>query len=299
MASGRVAAIRMAVCWAVVVTLSACGGSDSPTGVIPGATPPTNNTPAVFPGFDTSTYPGDAAMTAWKYPTSPYYWAGYYLPAPCHRDVTWMSKYSTLTTGGWGLAAISVGQQDWAPIPQSIVVRGARTTARAAESAPGSTIAAQQFAVCSASLLSADQATAEAADAVAKLKADGFPDGSTVFLDVEYVSAVSASLVEYYRGWIAGILKDGHYKPGIYAAKSNAATLRAAALDAYKAAGSTADPPFWIASSPGFSIMQPPTSVGLAYAKLWQGGYDLTQTFGGVTLSIDANVSAVRSPSAP
>ncbi len=279
--------------------VSACGGSGSPTGVIAGATPPTNNTPAAFPGFDTSIYPGDAAMTAWKYPTSPYYWAGYYLPAPCHHDVTWMSKYSTLTSAGWGLAAIYVGQQDWSQIPQSIVVRGARTTARAAESAPGSKIAAQQFAVCSASLLSADQATAEAADAVAKLKADGFPDGSTVFLDVEYVSAVSASLVEYYRAWIGGILKDGHYKPGIYAAKSNAATLRAAALDAYKAAGSVADPPFWIASSPGFSIMQPPTSVGLAYAKLWQGGYDLTQTFGGVTLSIDANVSAVRSPSAP
>jgi hypothetical protein len=283
----------------LAIWLSACGGSESPTGVIPGANPPTTNTPAAFPGFDRSIYPGDATMAAWRYPTSPYYWAGYYLPAPCHRDVTWMSKYSTLTANGWGLAAIYVGQQDWAQIPQSVAVSGARATARAAESTSRDKAVAQQFAVCSASLLSADQATAEAADAVAKLKADGFPDGSTVFLDVEYVSAVSLSLLEYYRAWIAGILKDGHYKPGIYAAKSNAASLRAAALDAYKAAGSAADPPFWIASSSGFSIMQAPTSVGLDYAKLWQGGYDLTQTFGGFTLSVDANVAARKSPSAP
>jgi GH25 family lysozyme M1 (1,4-beta-N-acetylmuramidase) len=103
----------------------------------------------------------------------------------------------------------------------------------------------------------------------------------------------------YYQAWLAGILKDGHYKPGIYAAKSNAATLRAAALNVYKAAGSTADPPFWIASSAGFSIAQAPSAVGLDYAKLWQGGYDLTQTFGGITLFVDANVAAVRSPSAP
>lgn len=238
-------------------------------------------------------------MTAWRYPASPYYWAGYYLAAPCHRDITWMSKYSTLSRMGWGLAALYVGQQDWNQIPQTIVVRGARATARAAESTPAEKATAQQFAVCSASLVSPDQGAAEAADAVAKLEANGFPDGSTVFLDVEYVSAVSSSLLLYYRAWIAGILNDGHYKPGIYAAKSNAANLRAAALDAYRLAGSTADPPFWIASSSGFSLAQTPTAVGLDYAKLWQGGYDLTQTYGGFTLSIDANVAAVRSPSAP
>ena len=283
---------------ALVVAVSACGSSDSPTGVfIPN--PPSNNTPAAFPGFDTSIYPGDAAMTAWRYPASPYYWAGYYLAGPCHRDVTWTGKRSALTAMGWGLAALYVGQQDWTQIPQSIVVRGARETARAAESPIGEGSRNQQLAVCSASLLTADQGTAEAADAVTKLKADGFPDGSTIFLDVEYVSFVTPPLLEYYRAWITGILKDGHYKPGIYAAKFNATTLRVAALDAYKAAGSSADPPFWIASSSGFSIMQAPGAVGLAYAKLWQGGYDLTQTYGGFTLFIDANVAAVKSPSDP
>jgi hypothetical protein len=290
--------LRRVVGIALAATLAACGSSDSPTGVfVPDQ--PSNNTPVAFPGFDTSIYPGDAAMAAWRYPTSPYRWAGYYLAAPCHRDVTWMSKYSTLTAMGWGIAAIYVGQQDWSQIPQSVVVRGARETARAAESGRGDNVLTEQLAVCSASLLNTDQGTAEAADAVAKLEADGFPHGSTVFLDVEYVSFVTPALLEYYRAWITGILKDGRYKPGIYAAKFNATTLRVAALDGYKAAGSTSDPPFWIASSSGFSILQAPTAVGLDYAKLWQGGYDLTQTYGGATLFIDANVAAMRSPSAP
>src|SRR5690348_3110572 len=124
---------------------SACGGhgGETPTGIT--SPPPTNNTPTSFPGFDTSIYPGDAAMTAWRYPTSPYYWAGYYLPAPCHRDNTWASKYSTLTSMGWGLAAVYVGQQDWTQIPQAVVVHAARATARAAESSPTEKSVARQL----------------------------------------------------------------------------------------------------------------------------------------------------------
>src|SRR5436190_9987826 len=139
---------------AVVATLlalaTACGrGSSSSTE--PTANPSPNVT--VFPGFDTSIYPGDAAMSAWLFPSSPYYWSGYYLPAPCHRDVTWTNRYATLHAMGWGVAAIYVGQQDWSQIPQSIVVRGANQTARAAQS-----VTSEQ-AVCSASLLSAEQGT--------------------------------------------------------------------------------------------------------------------------------------------
>ena len=36
---------------------------------------------AGYPGFDIGVYPGDAALTAWRYPTSPYHWVGYYLTA--------------------------------------------------------------------------------------------------------------------------------------------------------------------------------------------------------------------------
>src|SRR5437773_3453407 len=65
---------------------------------------------ASHPGFDTSIYPGDAAMGAWLKPASPYEWVGYYLQAPCHRDPSWMGKRAALTSMGWGLAVLFVGQ---------------------------------------------------------------------------------------------------------------------------------------------------------------------------------------------
>jgi hypothetical protein len=194
---------------------------------------------------------------------------------------------------GWGLTAIYVGQQDWSQIPQSIVVRGANETARAAQS-----VASEQ-AVCSASLLSAEQGTLEAADAVAQLKANGFPDRTIVFLDVEFVTSVTPTLLTYYRAWITGIIRDGRYRVGIYAAKSNATTLYVAAVDAARAAGSSEEPTFWIASSSGFSLGQVPTAVGLDFAKLWQGMFDVTQTWNGKTILIDVDVASRRSPSAP
>ena len=275
---------------ALVAALGACGsGSPDPTGPVVATT--TN--PVAFPGFDTSIYPGDAAMSAWRYPSSPYYWSGYYLPAPCHRDVTWTNKYNTLKAMGWGVAAIYVGQQDWSQIPQSVIVRGANVGDRAATSI------ASEAVTCSASLLSADQGAMEAADAVARLRADGFPDRSIVFLDVEFVTSVTPALIEYYKAWIAGVLRDGRYRPGVYAAKSNATTLRVAALDAYRSVASTDDPPFWIASSTGFSVDLAPTAVGLDFAKLWQGRFDITQTWNGVTLLIDVDVASTRSPSVP
>ena len=275
---------------ALVAALGACGSGARGT-TEPVVEPPTN--PVAFPGFDTSIYPGDAAMAAWRYPSSPYYWSGYYLPAPCHRDMTWAGKYNTLTAMGWGVAAIYVGQQDWSQIPQSVVVRGADVPARASQSI------ATEAVTCSASLLSVDQGTAESADAVARLRADGFPDRSIVFLDVEFVTSVTPALLEYYKAWIVGVVRDGRYRPGVYAAKSNATTLRVAALDAYRSAGSSEDPPFWIASSTGFSLAASPSAVGLDFAKLWQGRFDVTEKWNGVALLIDVDVAARKSPSAP
>jgi hypothetical protein len=228
-------------------------------------------------------YPGDAAMRAWTAPASPYYWTGYYLPAPCHRDSTWSGKYQTLKQMGWGVAALYVGQQDWTQIPPS-------APARAGESI-------EQLVTCSASLLSAGQGADEAADAVAKMRGDGLPDGAVIFLDVENVQSVTPALLDYYRAWISGVLRDGRYRPGVYASKANAPALYAAALDVYRSAQSVDVPSFWIASSPGFSLAASPAAVGLGYAKAWQGLFDVNQSWNGVSLRIDVNVAASRSPS--
>jgi hypothetical protein len=275
-----VRAIAATVVMAIVAACQSGGSAGGPTAPRPTVSDTANG----FAGFDISIYPGDAAMQAWTHPSSPYYWTGYYLPAPCHRDPSWSGKYRTLQAMGWGVAAIYVGQQDWTQIPSS-----------STGAAPSR--ATEQMATCSASLLSADQANAEATDAISRMQADGFPAGSVIFLDVEFVRAVTPALLDYYRAWIAAVVRDGHYRAGVYAAKSNAGALYAAAVDAAHSAGSTEIPTFWITSGTGFTTASPPSAVGLDYAALWQGMYGVAQTWNGVTLTIDVNVATTRSPS--
>ncbi|MEO7086476.1 MAG: hypothetical protein ABI442_08965, partial [Gemmatimonadaceae bacterium] len=114
-----------------------------------------------------------------------------------------------------------------------------------------------------------------------------------------YVTNVTSSLVEYYRAWIAGVLADNRYQPGIYAAKSNAAALYGAAEAEYTVRGRAGAPSFWIASSTGFSISAKPAAVGFDFAKLWQGMFDVTQTWKGAPITIDVDVASTKSPSAP
>jgi len=228
-------------------------------------------------------------MSAWRYPSSPYRWAGYYLAAPCHRDVSWVGRRATITSMRWGAAAIYVGQQDWTQIPADLAPLGARVNR---------TIANESLVTCSATLLSNAQGAGEAADAVAKMLADGFAVGSTIFLDVEYVTNVTPALLDHYQGWIAGVLRDGRYRPGVYAAKSNAQLLYDTAIAAYRAAGRGDSPPFWIASSVGFAGARKPSDVGLSFAQLWQGQFDVTQQFNGVSLIVDVDLATSANPSA-
>jgi hypothetical protein len=266
---------------ATLVVLAACGGGGSATG----PTPTRTDSIAAFPGFDIANYPGDAAMAAWKYPASPYRWVGYYLAAPCHRDVSWTNKYQALAGMGWGIAALYVGQQDWTQIPSSAAAARADIS--------------EQLVTCSASLLTVQQGTDEASDAVTKMQSDGFPAHSVIFLDVENVQIVTPALLDYYRAWITGVLRDGRYRPGVYASKRNAPLLYGAAFDAFRLAGSSEIPYFWITASGSFSIALAPKAVGLDYAALWQGLYEAPQTWKAVTLTIDADVAYARSPSIP
>ncbi|HEV8235466.1 MAG TPA: glycoside hydrolase domain-containing protein [Gemmatimonadaceae bacterium] len=236
-------------------------------------------------------------LTAWRFPTSPYHWVGYYLAAPCHRDASWMGHYSTVTSLGWGTAVLYVGQQDWSAIPDIIAIsrRAAANPVLDRSVQPSLTSAV----TCSASLLSTAQGAAEASDGAAKAAGDGVPVGSAIFLDVEFVTSVSSALVDYVSGWIAGLLADGRFKPAIYCAKSNAAAVYAAATAAYAAAGRHDAPPFWIASSTGFAITSAPTNVGLAYATVWQGLFDVSLSWGGMSATIDVDVASTPSPSSP
>jgi hypothetical protein len=150
---------------------------------------------------------------------------------------------------------------------------------------------------CSEELLTSEQGASEAADAVAKTARDSVPNGSAIFLDVEYVSSVSPELITYIQAWITGVLADGRFLPAIYCAKSNANTIYAAAKAAYTAVGRDDAPRFWIASSVGFAITSKPTDVGLPYANVWQGGFEVSEMWGGFRSTIDVDVADSPSPS--
>lgn len=233
---------------------------------------------STFAGFDTNLYPGEQVLQAWR-ASSPYRWIGYYLPAPCHRETSWVGKRPTLERLGWGIAVLYVGQQAF---------EGDTTTA-----APAGPI------ICSRTLLSAEQGRTDAADAIQRAQAEGFAPGTIVYLDVELMRQIPQQMVAYYQAWIRELLRDGRYVPGTYAHRNNSSALYSLAEAAFREAGRTDTPPFWIAGGAGFSLDQRAYGSGFPYAAIWQGALDVDRTWGGMTLRIDENVANRASPSAP
>lgn len=152
-----------------------------------------------FAGFDTSAYPGDAAMGALKATTNLAF-TGFYLgPAPSHRDIGWMDKRATLVAMGFGLAPIYVGQQTIGP--------GSRN-------------------------VSAAQGTIDGGDAAGLMLEAGFPDLSVCFLDLENGPPFHGAQISYVQMWCAA-LKLGRYTPGVYCSHAIAEDVRAAVIVLY------------------------------------------------------------------
>lgn len=249
---------------------------------------PLPEAPRGFPGFDASTYPGDAAMRVWR-SESPYRWVGYYLPAPCHRDASWAGTRARLESQGWGIAVLYVGQQAWEGFP---------------DQAPADTAAPARPIICSRTLLTATQGRQDADDAIARAAADGFARGTVIYLDIERVSAVSAPLREYYRAWTRRIVDEGRFRPGLYAHQRNASEIHRDMLQTWRETGASmiesASIPVWVAApSAAFSLLQAPAELGSDIATMWQGRVDVVESWGGIRLRIDANVATTPSPSAP
>jgi hypothetical protein len=268
--------------------LAACHAADS-TG--PVLNPPPSGG-ATYRGFDTSIYPGDAAMTAWK-GGSPFQWSGFYLPAPCHKDATWSGKRTFLTGLGWGIAVIFVGQQTFDGVATIL------TNRLGAVDFPDAIARATVTATCSRTLLSSANGIADADDAIAKTLAEGFPAGTVIFLDLEHMDVVTPEMESYYRAWAKRVLEAGPYLPGVYVHKFNAPTVYAGYTEVFKAANVSASPRFWLATASGFSLDKKPSDIGYAFANMWQGILDTDETWSGVTLHIDVDVSDRPSPSAP
>ncbi|HST08054.1 MAG TPA: glycoside hydrolase domain-containing protein [Gemmatimonadaceae bacterium] len=259
------------------------------------------------PGFDTSIYPGDVTMSAWRSPGSPYQWVGYYLQAPCHRDASWMGKRSTLTTMGWGLAVLFVGQQTFDGVPdielsgsfdRGSPERSGLAAARADVAMPTVGAELQSGVVtCSRTLLTTEQGSADAINAITNTASEGFVPGTVIFLDIEHMDVIPASMEAYYRAWVQQVLADGRFRPGVYVHKANAQSIYDGVRRAYSDIGASGSASFWVTSSDGFSIDKQPQEVGFPWASVWQGIDEVTQTWNGATVNIDVDVASTSSPS--
>jgi len=237
-----------------------------------------------YVGFDTHTYPGTSVMKAWKEtPGSPYQWVGYYLPSPCHANTSWVGKRDTLIAMGWGLAAVYVGQQTWGKSPRAL-------SASALESLRNKTSCATDF-------ISADEGKREADDAVSRASAEGFPKGSVIFLDLERMEVIPATMRDYYKAWTSRMLATGQYVPGIYTHQHNAQDVFNDVTAVFEAAGRTEMPRFWVAGGKGFDEGRAPQDVGYAFAGVWQGVIDVARSVATIKLPVDVNVAKWASPS--
>lgn len=267
-------------------------------------------------GFDTSKYPGDDAMQAWREDGS-YEWVGYYLPsAPCHRDTSWAGKREQLSQMGWGLAVVYVGQQTWGKTPgkAELVTKYVKRRVRQVTRRHGRSVVsyvtkrvpvkvlvqprAEPNSSCSAHFVSGGRGRAEADDAIARTESEGFPRGTVIFLDVEHMNVVPQAMRDYYKEWTARVLADGRYRPGFYAHTANAALIYEDVKSVYDSLNVGREPPFWVAGNTAeFAPGKAPTDVGHAFAAVWQGVLDRVEERNGHRMPIDVSVAATASPS--
>lgn len=266
-------------------------------------------------GFDTGVYPGDAALRAWRDGGAPYEWAGYYLPSPCHPDESWSGKRERVNELGYGIAVLYVGQQTWGRTPGAPhyvpVTVTKKVRVRVGKGAARHTVTRHvQHTVmrkapppkptetCNADFVSGSRGERDGADAAFRTALEGFPIGTTVFLDLERMDRLPTAMRKYYSAWARTLLADGRYRPGIYVHTDNANTVYDDVKDVFLSMGHTEEPSFWIAKSEGFDARKLPHEMGHTFAAVWQGVLDVEQTWAGHKIPIDVNIAGSRSPSA-
>lgn len=281
-------------------------------------------------GFDTYQYPGDHVMRAWHASGSPYEWVGFYLPeAPCHKGRSWSGKRERLLEMGWGLAVIYVGQQTWGSTPSDYYTTYKKKTryvtvkkrvkqryksggkwrtryvTRPVRQKRVTTIPVRtrfnpdkySLDECNRNLPSAARGAMEGRDAIATTLAEGFPDGTVIYLDLEYMPHVPQRYRDYYIAWTKEVLADGRFTPGYYVHKSNAELIHQDVVQAFAAAARRDAPNFWVAGGKDFHHERRPQEIGLPFATAWQGKLDIEELWSGYKLPIDVNVAATPSPS--
>jgi hypothetical protein len=212
---------------------------------VPITEPQSSTLAAAYPGFDLNTYPGDAALPILRKTFS---FAGYWLsPPPGAKADTWVGKRQHLLSQKFGFLLLYRG-------PQTSELKS--------------------------SAQAANRGTADAANAAATAKKEGFPSHAIIFLDIEEGGRLPAKYHAYLRAWVDALARAG-YRSGAYCSgmpvnEGNGVTIitsddirnhlgeRDLAYFVYN----DACPP-----APGCAVPHsppPPSASGIPYAAVWQ-----------------------------
>ena len=196
-------------------------------------------------GFDLNVYPGDNALPTLRKTFS---FAGYWLsPPPGAKQNTWVGKRQLLLSQKFGFLILYCG-------PQSNQLKS--------------------------SAQAASRGTADATNAAATAKKEGFPSRAIIFLDIEEGGRLPAKYHAYLRAWVDELAHAG-YRAGVYCSgmpvnEGNGVTITTAddirnnldKRDFSYFVYNDACPP-----APGCVVPHnppPPSASGIPYAAIWQ-----------------------------
>ncbi|WP_327677204.1 glycoside hydrolase domain-containing protein [Streptomyces sp. NBC_00467] len=229
-------------------------------------------------GFDACAAPSAATMNAW-YAGSPYRAVGVYISGAtraCGQPNLTANWVTDQTARGWRLMPIDVGKQ----APCSAFSNKMSTTPATARS----------------------QGSAAADASVAAAQSLGIPAGSALYSDIEgYPSTASckASVLSYLSGWTDALHARG-YLSGLYSSASSG--IRDAATEYDNSAYSRVDHiwyAWWNNAADTNTGTYVPAGYWADHQRIHQYAGDVSETWGGVTVSIDRNFLDVRTASTP
>lgn len=209
------------------------------------AAAPNTASSRTFLGFDRNDYPGDESLPVLR---KSFAFAGYWLsPPPGAKSNPWAGKRRVLESQGFGFLLLYRGKTS-------------------------SEIRTDKMAT--------DLGLADARDAAAAARREGFAEGSVIFLDEEEGGRYSPLQYLYLRTW-AEELEKQHFRPGIYCSgikwDEGGGVTVITANDIREHIG-VSDVVFWVFNdacppSPGCVApkdLPPPSASGVAYAAVWQ-----------------------------
>ena len=206
-------------------------------------------------GFDRDLYPGDAALPELRKLFS---FTGYWLTnPPLETRNTWLGKREVLQRAGFGFLVLANGRLDTELTHASKQGKPAAAFGRA-----------------------------DAADAIAAARREGFPTGTILFLDQEEGGRLLPEQADYLLAWTEAVAQSA-YLPGVYASGqpvpdgrgSNGTPVTITTIQdtrARVAAGHLHPIAFWVIQdacppAPGCVMQPPPPSLsGALDATAWQ-----------------------------